>query len=112
MPGRIRTHLTAMTIFGWLIFALWLTLVAYWGLSAYRVRRSTGGRWLWWREIAVRLGFFALVVLTLQITIAGNSLPNDARLYAFTTNMLRGLIGLVLCLLGVGLAIAARPYLR
>jgi len=101
-----------MTIFGWQIFALWLTLVAYWGLSAYRVRRSIHGRWLWWREIAVRLGFFAVVVLTLQITIGGHSLPNDARLYAFTTNTLMGLIGLVLCLLGVGLTIAARPYLQ
>jgi protein-S-isoprenylcysteine O-methyltransferase Ste14 len=100
-----------MTIFGWLIFALWLTLVAYWGLSAHRARHNIVGRWRWWREIAVRLGFFALVVLTLQIAIAGHALPNDAPLYAFNTNMLMGVIGLVLCLLGVGLAIAARAHL-
>ena len=99
-----------MTLYGWLIFALWLTLVAYWGLSAGAVTRSIGSRWIWWREITVRLGFFALVVLALQVAVVGHALPN-ARLYALNTSMLMGLIGFVFSVLGIGLAILARAYL-
>jgi protein-S-isoprenylcysteine O-methyltransferase Ste14 len=99
-----------MTIYGWLIFALWLTLVAYWGLAASAVKRSIGSRWLWWREIAVRLGFFALVVLALQVAAVGHALPNE-RLYALNTSMLMGLIGFLFSALGIGLAMLARAYI-
>jgi protein-S-isoprenylcysteine O-methyltransferase Ste14 len=99
-----------MTIYGWLIFALWLTLVAYWGLSAGAVNRSIGSRWIWWREIAVRLGFFALVMLVLRVAVVGHAVPN-ARLYALNTSMLMGLIGFVFSVLGIALAILARAYL-
>jgi protein-S-isoprenylcysteine O-methyltransferase Ste14 len=98
-----------MTIYGWLIFGLWLTLVAYWGLSASARRRSVGSRWIWWREIAVRLGFFALVVLALRVAVIGHAVPN-ARLYAPNTSMLVGLIGFFFSALGIGLAIVARAY--
>jgi len=99
-----------MTIYGWLIFALWFALVASWGLLAGGVKRSVGSRWIWWREIAVRLGFFALVVLALRVAVIAHALPN-ARLYAFNTSMLMGLIGFVFCVLGIGLAILGRAYL-
>jgi len=99
-----------MTIYEWLIFALWLTLIAYWGLSARVVKRSSGTRWIWWREIAVRLAFFALVLLALRVAVVGQALPN-ARLYAFNASMLMGLIGFVFCVLGIGLAILARASL-
>lgn len=99
-----------MTLYGWLVFALWLTLVAYWGLSAGAVNRSIGSRWMWWREIAVRLGFFALVMLALRVAVVGHALPS-ARIYALNTSMLMGLIGFVLAMLGIGLAILARAYL-
>jgi protein-S-isoprenylcysteine O-methyltransferase Ste14 len=99
-----------MTIFSWLVFALWLALLAYWVLSATAVTRSTGCRWIWWREIAMRLGFFALVVLAVRIAVASGVLPN-AGLYAFNSSMILGLIGFVCALLGGGLAIAARACL-
>ena len=99
-----------MTIYGWLIFALWLTLVAYWIPSANAVSRSIGSKWIWWREIAVRLGFFALVVLALRVAVLNGVLP-DAGLYALNTSMLMGLVGLVLSVLGIGLAILARALL-
>jgi protein-S-isoprenylcysteine O-methyltransferase Ste14 len=97
-----------MTIYGWLIFALWLTLVAYWALSARGVKRTIGGRWIWWREIAVRLGLFALVVLVLRLAVVGHALPN-ARLYELNTSM--GLVGCLICVWGIGLAILARASL-
>jgi len=100
-----------MTLYGWLIFPLWLTLVAYWGLSAPALKRAAGVRWIWWREIAVRLGFFALLVLALQIAVAGHALPAAGR-YEFNTSTLAGLIGFALAALGIALAIRARAYLN
>ena len=99
-----------MTIYGWLILALWLILVAYWGLSASAIKRSIDSRWIWWREIAVRLGLFALVVSALQVAVVHHALPN-ARLYSPNTSMLMGLIGVLFCVIGIGLAILARAYL-
>ena len=99
-----------MTIYGWLIFALWLALVAYWSLSSAALMRSIGSRWLWWREIAIRLGFFALVMLVLQVAILGHVLPN-AGPYAYNSSTLMGLIGFVCAGFGIGLAILARACL-
>jgi protein-S-isoprenylcysteine O-methyltransferase Ste14 len=98
-----------MTTCGWVILALWLILVGWWCLSAYAVRRSIG-RWVWWREIAVRLGFFALVVLALQVAVVGHALPNAPR-YVLGTSGLTAVIGVVLCVLGIGIAILARASL-
>ena len=99
-----------MTSYGWLIFALWCALVAYWGLATHAARRAIGGRWIWWREIAVRLGFFALVVLALQVARIGHVLPN-ARLDVLNTSLRMGRIGCALAVLGIGLAILGRDYL-
>lgn len=96
-----------MTIYGWLIFAPWLTLVAYWALKAAAVKRSIGTRWLWWREIAVRLAFFALVVLALQLAAVAQALPNEIS-YPLSSSTLMGVTGFVLCVLGIGMAILGR----
>lgn len=98
-----------MTTYGWVIFALWLILVGYWCLSAYAVRRSIG-RWIWWREIALRLGFFALLVLALQVSLAGHALSRAPR-YALSASTLPGMVGVGLCFLGTGIAILARASL-
>jgi protein-S-isoprenylcysteine O-methyltransferase Ste14 len=99
-----------LTIHGWVIVGLWLSLVAYWGVSARARWRSLSSRWIWWREIAVRLCFFALCVQALRVAVIGNVLPGE-RLAAFETSGLVGLIGSVCCALGIGLAIMARAYL-
>jgi len=99
-----------MTIYGWLIFAPWLTLVGYWGLSARALKRRTGIKWIWWREIAVRLAFFAFVVLALQVAVLGHALP-DAPPYALNVSVPMGVIGLLFSLLGIALAIVARGHL-
>jgi protein-S-isoprenylcysteine O-methyltransferase Ste14 len=92
-----------MTIYGWLIFALWLALVVYWSLASAAMMRSMGRSWVWWREIAIRLGFFALVVLTLQVAGLGPSTSNSS--------MLMGLVGFLCTAFGVGLAVLARARL-
>jgi protein-S-isoprenylcysteine O-methyltransferase Ste14 len=98
-----------MTIYAWLIFALWLALVGYWALSAAAVKRSIG-RWIWWREIAVRLGLFALLMQALQVAVIFHALPNAA-LYMLNGSKLMGLVGFVLAAPGIGLAILARAHL-
>lgn len=99
-----------MTIYGWLIFPLWLTLVVYWSLATAAVMRGIGGRWNWWREIAVRLGVFALVVLALRVAVIGRVVPNEGP-FAFNSSTLMGLVGFVCSLFGIGLAILARACL-
>ena len=99
-----------MTIYGSLIFALWLALVAYWSLATGALMRRIGSRWLWWREIAIRLGFFALVVVALQLAVLGQLLPN-AGPYALNSSTWMGLVGFVCTALGIGLAIQARACL-
>jgi protein-S-isoprenylcysteine O-methyltransferase Ste14 len=96
-----------MTVYGWLISALWLALVTHWSLSSAASMRSIGSRWLWWREIAIRLGFFALVVATLQVAVQRHVLPNAAP-YAFNSGMVTGLIGFVCAAFGVALIVLAR----
>ena len=105
-PQRERT----VTVFGWLIAASWTALVGYWCVSGAAAVRSMGSKWIWWREIALRLGFFAAVVLVLQIEAATHLLPTAA-LYVLNTNTLMGFAGFLLAVLGVGLAIAARVRL-
>jgi protein-S-isoprenylcysteine O-methyltransferase Ste14 len=99
-----------MTLYGWLIFVLWLILVAYWSLSTSTVMRRVGNRWIWWREIPIRLGFFAIVVLALRVAVSHHMLPN-ANPYAFNSSLRLGLIGFVCSVFGVALAILARAYL-
>jgi len=99
-----------MTIYGWLIFALWFALVVYWSLSSAAMMRSMGRSWVWWREIAIRLGFFALVVLALQVAVLSHVLP-DAGPFTFNSSMLMGLVGFVCTAFGIGLAVLARVSL-
>lgn len=99
-----------MTIFGWLIAVCWATLVGYWCISGAAAVRRIGSQWIWWREIALRLGFFAAVVLLVQIEAAARLLPTAA-LYVLNTSTLLGFLGFLMCVLGVGLAIGARVSL-
>jgi protein-S-isoprenylcysteine O-methyltransferase Ste14 len=93
-----------MTLFGWLISGCWAALIAYWFISGFA---AVGSRWIWWREITLRLGFFASIVLILQIEATTHVLQTVG-LYLLNTSSLLGLIGLLLSVLGVSLAIGAR----
>ena len=99
-----------MTLYGWLIFPLWLALVLYWVFATRAAKRNVAGRWLWWREIAVRLGFFALALLVLQIAALRHALP-QAALYEPNTSLAMGLVGFVASAAGIGLAMASRACL-
>ena len=99
-----------MTIYNWLITALWLVFIAYWAIAAGGVKRDIGGAWVWRREIGLRLGVLVLVLLALRISVFSHASRN-ARSFAVNASMPMGLIGVVLCALGIGLAIRARVSL-
>jgi protein-S-isoprenylcysteine O-methyltransferase Ste14 len=97
-----------MTIYNRLIVAFWFIFIACWAFMAVGTKRSIGARFCW-RE-GLHVGLIALVVLALRLPVLRHALRN-ARAYAASSSMFMGLIGTVLCALGIGLAIWARVYL-
>ena len=96
-----------MTIFQWIIPALWLVFFVYWAISALSAKRSIGTAW--WKHGLVRAG---IVVLTLALLYAADAERALRSAHAYQAHSLAlGAIGAALVLLGVGLAIYARIYL-
>ncbi len=98
-----------MTIYNWLIVALWLIFIAYWAIMGARAKRTIGARF-WGREAGLRVAVVVLVLLALRLPVVRHALRN-MRAYAAAASPLMGLIGVVLCAFGVGLAIWARSHL-
>jgi protein-S-isoprenylcysteine O-methyltransferase Ste14 len=99
-----------MTIYSWLILALWLVLVAVWAVSGRLANRNSKNGWVWWREIALRLSIVVFVLLALRLFGFSHAV-RILRLYAVNRSPVAGLIGVAICAVGVGLAILARIYL-
>ncbi len=93
-----------MIICNLLIAALWMILIAYWALTAVGAKRTINSRWVWWREIGLCLSIFILLFIVLRITSTNRSM-RDAGSIVVNTNIQLGFAGVVLCALGVGLAI-------
>jgi protein-S-isoprenylcysteine O-methyltransferase Ste14 len=97
-----------MTIYRWLIVALWLGLCAYWAATAIGVKRNLDSRGTW-KEIGLRLLVAALVLLVLAVPHVRHTfreLQVDQ-----TQSALLGVIGVVLCAAGAGAMVAARIHL-
>jgi protein-S-isoprenylcysteine O-methyltransferase Ste14 len=92
------------------ISLLWLTLMLYWVISSLTPAGAGRGRWIWWREITMRLGFFALFVLLLELAASRQLLPNAEPLAAKRSAALVAM-GLLIAGTGVALAMAARACL-
>ena len=106
--GKTSPGIIAMTIYGWLIAAFWLVLIIVWAVAAGRAKRTVASGWVWRRGIALRLA--VLVVVLTVILIFRRALPS-LRPYAINQSATAGLVGAVLCALGVGLAVLSRAYL-
>jgi len=91
-----------------LITILWLVFVAYWAISAIGTKRSVGPR-AWRKEIGIRVIVILLVLLALRVP-AVRQVLRHTQAYA-ARDRLMGLIGVMCCALGVGLAIVARVHL-
>jgi len=97
-----------MPIFHWIILALWLVFIVYWGISALTAKRSVG-RVAWWRHLAVRLAIAVLIIIAAQVPTVRHAL--QAALHQHPGNMLVQAIGTLLVGLGVAFAIAARVHI-
>ncbi len=106
---KLGSKSPVMTIYRWLIGALWLILIVYWAVSAIGAKRSIGARF-WWREAGLRLGIILLILLALRVPALRGALQN-VRAYGAGTGVLMGVIGVVFCALGVGLAVWSRAAL-
>ena len=97
-----------MTIYRWLILALWLGLAIYWAASAIGVKRNLDSR-ANWKEFGLRLLVGALVLLVLAVPplrhLLGQLQADQAR------SAVLGIIGVVLCVAGIALMVAARIHL-
>jgi protein-S-isoprenylcysteine O-methyltransferase Ste14 len=97
-----------MTIYRWLIIALWLGLMVYWAVSSMSAKRSLGPRQTW-NGIGLRLIVVALVLIVLAVPPVRQTF-RDLQAYQ-TRSMVLGFAGVVLCAAGVGLAVLGRLYL-
>jgi protein-S-isoprenylcysteine O-methyltransferase Ste14 len=103
--GGIQT----MTIYSGLINALWLVLFAYWMIAAVGAKRSvrTGLRS---KRNGLRLGVIMLMVIALRtVPVLRQSLHNAQAHMA--GSWVLGAAGVVLCALGIALALWARVHL-
>ena len=98
-----------MNVYRWLIAACWLVLGAYWAVAAIGSKRSIGGRKDRTEGIAVRLGIVVLILIVLQVPALRQALVRAQR--QLTNIPALSVIGVALCLVGVGIAIWARAHL-
>ena len=96
-----------MTIFQWIIPALWLAFAIIWAISALGAKRNVDTA-AWWKQ-GVLLGLAALVLIAFRFAGIGHAL-RAAQAYQ-ESSVLLGAIGSMLVLTGIGLAIFARVYL-
>ena len=98
-----------MTIYVWIIVALWIGFAVYWAIAALGAKRTVGG-WGWWRHCAVRLGILAFAIIALRFPAVRQAAAH-AYISAARVGPLAGVAGVVLCALGIGLAVWARIHI-
>jgi protein-S-isoprenylcysteine O-methyltransferase Ste14 len=93
----------------WIIGALWLIFVLVWLVTAFGAKRSLSGTH-WWRQAQLRFAIVVLILLALRIPVIRHSLHvAHPRFVAVDPRL--GIAGVILCALGVAIAIWARVYL-
>lgn len=89
--------------------ALWLIFIAVWVVGAFSAKKSAGGAGSWWREAGFRFVIIALVLMIFRIPIVRQGLHDRVHLRVDDPRLV--LTGLIVCALGIALAIWARVYL-
>jgi protein-S-isoprenylcysteine O-methyltransferase Ste14 len=100
-----------MTVCGGLIIALWVVLVAYWVIASRDVKSTIRGDRVWRREIALRVAMVAVIVAAVRLSLSAPA-PWRMGVLGLRQSTALGLVGVVLCAAGAGLAVAARLNLR
>ncbi len=96
-----------MITFGGLTMGLWLVFLAYWLAAAMYAKRSTGGAW--WKATILRAAIVIGLLVLLRISFRGHVWPHAHA--ATHVSPIAASAGVVLCALGIALAIWARTHL-
>ena len=96
-----------MIVYRSLIVAFWLALFGYWAIAAIGAKRTIDRRQNR-KGIAIRLSIILLILLALRIPALRHTL---ARLQAHVESAPVALVGVVLCALGIAIAVWARVHL-
>lgn len=98
-----------MAIYNWSILGLWILFLAVWVFSSIGAKKSVRNR-AWSRGIVVRVIVLLLVLVTLRLPGVSHGFRH-AIIYLANRNATLGIAGVVLCALGIGVAIYGRFYL-
>lgn len=96
-----------MTIFHWIISALWLLFVLYWAIAALSTKRTVKTR-AWWRQAGLRVFIIVLVLAAYRMPAVRHAVTSAQ---ATAHGIGWGAAGAILVGAGIGLAIVARVYL-
>lgn len=98
-----------MTIFAYLIIALWVVTFAVWIVGAVTAKRTIRSSWAFgWR---FRVGFIVAVFLLIHIPIVDawlRGIARHSRWFFVQSDPLWGAVGLLITLIGLGTAVSAR----
>ena len=97
-----------MSIFHWIIAALWLLFIVYWAIAAIRAKRTIKTK-SWWMQVVLRGAIIVPVLIAFRMPAVRNAFGTP--LAHMSGGIVRSIAGTVLVGLGIGLAIVARAYL-
>ena len=97
-----------MSLYRSIIAGLWLVFVVYWAVAAIGAKRDAGSR-VWRGGIGLRLVLILLVAAVVRTPSLREFLAETQR--SASHSDILGWTGVVLCLLGISLAINARRHL-
>ncbi len=97
-----------MTLYRWIISAVWLLFVVYWALAAVSAKRNVSRR-RWGVELGFRVVLILIVVALLQFRSFRQFLGEIQR--SVNHSAVLGWTGAALCVLGFGLSIYARRHI-
>lgn len=98
-----------MVTYRWIVGGLWLIFILVWLVAAFGAKRSVSGI-DWWRQAQLRFAIIVLILLALRIPFVTHSL-RAARHGLVAADPRLGIAGVILCAVGVAVAIWARACL-
>ncbi len=107
--GTPENETGRVAFYYWSILGLWLCFLAVWVISSLGAKKSVRDR-AWSCGVVLRLIVVTLILFSLRLPSISHGLRH-ATLYLANRNAALGAAGVVLCALGIGLAVYARFYL-
>jgi len=99
-----------MAVYRTALAGLWLVFIVVWIVAAFTAKKNVGGVRRWWREAGPRFVIIAVLLMVLRIPILRQGLRHG-RAHLLVSDPRVAIVGLIVCAIGVALAIWARVYL-